>query len=77
MKFCENSTFPYFLAMCHIFPIAAFANVPQGNNLEEISTKIKHKKQIFGGNCCENRTKIKHKTKLLEGNAVKIVLFEK
>ena len=27
-----------------------------GKKLGEISTKIKHKKQIFRGNCCKNRT---------------------
>ena len=40
--------------MLYIFPISAFlSKCPAGKKLGEISTKIKHKKQIFGENCCE------------------------
>ncbi len=61
--------------LSYIFPISAFlSKYHAGKKLGEISTKIKHKKQIFGGNCCENQTQ---KTKFLEENAAKIVLFEK
>jgi hypothetical protein len=51
--------------------------MPAGKKLGNISAKIKHKKQIFGKNCCENRTKIKHKKQNLWKKMLRKSLFEK
>ena len=75
----ENITFFPFWAMCHTYPISALlSKCPAGKKLGEISTKIKHKKQIFGRKLLQKSHKNQtQKTKFLEENTAKIVLFEK